>query len=71
MIVRPVHCELHAAPAIEVTAGVPTQEAVRALMDEAWGAVTELWLATGGSPEPGRRERPPLRERVTARLVRR
>jgi hypothetical protein len=38
------------------------------LMEEAWNAVTALWLEHGGSPEPGERERPPLRERVKRAL---
>jgi 1-acyl-sn-glycerol-3-phosphate acyltransferase len=68
VIVRPVHCEVHAAPPIAVEAGEPTPESAKALMDEAWGAVSGLWLAHGGSPEPGERERPPLRERLKRRL---
>jgi 1-acyl-sn-glycerol-3-phosphate acyltransferase len=68
VIVRPVHCQVHAAPAIPVQAGEPTPESAKALMDEAWDAVRTLWLDHGGSPEPGRRDRPPLRERMTAWL---
>lgn len=64
VIVRPVHCELHAAAPIPVEAAEPTPERAKALMEEAWSAVTELWLEHGGSPEPGERDRPPLRERV-------
>ena len=37
-------------------------------MDESWGAVRTMWLEHGGSPEPGRRNRPSLRDRVTAWL---
>jgi 1-acyl-sn-glycerol-3-phosphate acyltransferase len=66
VIVRPVHCQVHAAEAIPVQAGQPTPESARALMDQAWDAVRTMWLAHGGSPEPGRRDRPPLRERVAA-----
>ena len=65
VIVRPVHCQVHAAEAIPVAAGEPTPESAKALMDEAWDAVTKLWLDHGGSPEPGVRERPPLKERLT------
>jgi 1-acyl-sn-glycerol-3-phosphate acyltransferase len=68
VIVRPVHCELHAAPPIPVEAAEPTPEAAKALMEAAWSAVTESWLEHGGSPEPGERERPPLRERVKRAL---
>jgi 1-acyl-sn-glycerol-3-phosphate acyltransferase len=68
VIVRPVHCQVHAAPAIPVQAGEPTPESAKALMDEAWDAVRTMWLDHGGSPEPGRRDRPPLRERMTAWL---
>jgi 1-acyl-sn-glycerol-3-phosphate acyltransferase len=70
VIVRPAHCQVHSAPAIPVEAGDPTPESARALMEQAWDAVTALWLEHGGSPEPGRRDRPPLRERVTARFSR-
>ena len=68
VIVRPVHCELHAAPPIAVAKAEPTPEAAHALMDEAWTAVTEMWLAAGGSPEPGQKQRPALKERVKQRL---
>jgi 1-acyl-sn-glycerol-3-phosphate acyltransferase len=70
VIVRPVHCQVHAAPAIPVQAGEPTPESARALMEQAWDAVIGLWLGHGGSPEPGRRDRPPLRERAKAALGR-
>jgi len=70
VVVRPVHCQVHAAAAIPVQAAEPTPESAQALMEQAWEAVTTLWLDHGGSPEPGRRERPPLRERMTARLKR-
>ena len=68
VIVRPVHCQVRSAAPIAVEAGEPTPEAAKELMDQAWSAVTELWLEHGGSPEPGRRDRPPLRERLGARL---
>jgi 1-acyl-sn-glycerol-3-phosphate acyltransferase len=67
-IVRPVHCELHAAPPIPVEAAEPTPENAKALMEEAWSAVVDRWLENGGSPAPGERERPPLRERVKRAL---
>jgi 1-acyl-sn-glycerol-3-phosphate acyltransferase len=67
VIVRPVHCQVHAADAIPVERGEPTPESAEALMNEAWAAVTKLWLDHGGSPEPGVRERPPLKERLRAR----
>lgn len=70
VVVRPVHCQVHAATAIPVQAAEPTPEAAQALMEQAWEAITALWLEHGGSPEPGRRERPPLRERIASRLRR-
>jgi glycerol-3-phosphate dehydrogenase (NAD(P)+) len=66
-VVRPVHCQVHAAAPIAVEAGEPTPESAAALADEAWEAITALWLGHGGSPEPGERDRPPLRERLRAR----
>jgi 1-acyl-sn-glycerol-3-phosphate acyltransferase len=67
VIVRPVHCQVHAAEAIPVLKGEPTMDGAKALMDEAWDAVTKQWLDHGGSPEPGVRERPSLKERLRAR----
>jgi 1-acyl-sn-glycerol-3-phosphate acyltransferase len=67
VIVRPVHCQVHAADPIAVAKGEPTIDGAKGLMDEAWDAVTDLWLEHGGSPEPGVRERPPLKERLRAR----
>ncbi|HWM11685.1 MAG TPA: lysophospholipid acyltransferase family protein [Solirubrobacteraceae bacterium] len=67
VIVRPVHCQVHAGPPIPVEPEVPTPENAGALMEQAWESVRSLWLERGGSPEPGRRERPPLRERLRAR----
>jgi hypothetical protein len=67
VIVRPVHCQVHAADAIAVVRGEPTLDGAKGLMDEAWDAVTKLWLEHGGSPEPGVRERPSLKERLRAR----
>jgi glycerol-3-phosphate dehydrogenase (NAD(P)+) len=64
VIVRPVHCEVHAAPVVPVKAAEPDAEAVRELTEQAWSAIVQLWLAHGGSPEPGARDRPPLRERL-------
>ena len=68
VVVRPVHCEVHAAPAIAVERGEPTPESARALMERSWGEVRRMWLEHGGSPEPGQRERPVSR---FARLTRR
>jgi 1-acyl-sn-glycerol-3-phosphate acyltransferase len=67
VIVRPVHCQVHAAEPIPVVQGEPTLDGAKGLMDEAWEAVTRLWLEHGGSAEPGVRERPPFKERMTAR----
>ncbi len=67
VIVRPVHCQVHAAPPIPVEREEPTPENAGALMERSWESVRSLWLEHGGSPEPGRRERPPLRERLRAR----
>ena len=67
VIVRPVHCQVHAAGPIPVEQVEPTPDSAMALMDEAWEAVTRLWLEHGGSPEPGVRERPPLRQRMADR----
>jgi hypothetical protein len=67
LIVRPAHCQVHAAPAIPVERGEPTPESATALMDEAWNAVSGLWLEHGGSPEPGVRDRPPLKQRLADR----
>jgi glycerol-3-phosphate dehydrogenase (NAD(P)+) len=67
VVVRPVHCQVHAAAPIPVEAGEPTPESARALAERAWDAVRDLWLGHGGSPEPGRRERPTLKERLRAR----
>lgn len=67
VIVRPVHCEVHAAPVVPVEAAEPDAEAVRELTERAWSAIVQLWLAHGGSPEPGARDRPPLRERLRVR----
>jgi len=57
LVIRPVHCQVHAAAPIPVEKGEPTPESANALAERSWRAVTDLWLEHGGSPEPGTRER--------------
>ena len=67
VVVRPVHCQVHAGLPIPVERGEPTPESARDLMERAWESVRSMWLGHGGSPEPGRKERPTLRDRVLKR----
>jgi hypothetical protein len=58
-VIRPAHCQVHAAEPIPVEKGEPTPESAKALAEQSWQAVTDLWLENGGSPEPGTRDRDP------------